>query len=145
MRSLSICVLSVGLLIGCGGGSSNAPVQDPSPSVSDDATPVEAEKPAEAKTESAEQKLARQQMDAVEKTCERLIECSLAEASPEEIKKDKLDDPRLLAKAQVDCTDTYSAAMSPRQVKGVRACLGEASECNAFADCFFAALNPAKE
>ena len=141
MGKILSTLLALGLL-GC--GSSPKPASDPSPTLGGtpaDATP----KPVETE-ETAEQKFARQQTDAVGKTCERIAECMVyfakEELTPEQVIEQKIDDPQTLVMATDNCRNTYSAPMSPQQVIGLRECLSVPSECNAFVECFGEALSP---
>jgi len=94
-------------------------------------------------TETPEAKFARQKDDAVDKMCQRLIDCSVEDAkremSPEEL--ENLDLDATSRKAISDCNEAYGAsAMSPRQVKTLRGCLGQPTECPDFNACL-ATLN----
>jgi hypothetical protein len=80
--------------------------------------------------------------------CERVVDCSLAEAKEQMTPEDyadlesKMDQIR--PKAIGECEPGYATA-SPRQVVGIRACLGEATECPVYLDCISNALKPAAE
>lgn len=130
MRSLSILVCFTSLLLACG-SSTQKTTEDPA------AEPGVQESDAQAE-ETAEQKFARQQSDTVHKMCQRLIDCSIEDAraslSPEEFAK--LDPEKIAPKAIADCTqEADKAPLSPRQVIGIRECLGAATSCPVFNEC----------
>ncbi len=137
MGKLLSSLLALGLL-GCGSSPKPDSSQTPPSVAPADATP----KPAE----TAEEKFARQQVDAVGKTCGRIAECMVQfakeELTPEQIVEQKIDDPQVLVMAADKCQKTYSAPMSPQQVIGLRECLSVPSECNVFVECFGEALSP---
>lgn len=132
MRSMSIvCTLAAVFLLGC--GNSNAPkvVEDPSKG---NGTPASDAQP----VETPEEKFARQQTDTIGKMCERLVDCSIADAkkklSPEEF--EKLDVPKITPAAIAECTeDADKSPLSPKQVISIRECLSVATECSVFTEC----------
>jgi hypothetical protein len=136
MRSLSICCC-ISLLLAC--GSSKPKTEDPVVGGGTEASDAMPE-------ETPEQKLARQQADAVNKMCIRVTDCSIEDAkkewSAEELAKFEKNKDGISAAAVADCEKQYAAAMSPRQVIDLRACLSEATECSVFGDCIATALTP---
>jgi hypothetical protein len=129
---LMISTLVASAALGCGGskkstesgGGTGEPVVTP-------ATDAQAQ-------ETPEAKFARQKDDAVDKMCQRLIDCSVEDAKrempPEELAK--LDLENTSRQALSDCNDAYGAsAMSPRQVMTLRECLGQPTECPDFNAC----------
>ena len=144
MRLPTILLVSASLLatsaLGCGGskkstgGGSADPVVEPT-------TDAQA-------SETPEQKFARQKSDAVDKMCQRLIDCSLSDAEenmpPEELAELNKNREGITAKAVAGCNDEYGAAgMSPRQVIALRECLGQPTECPDFNACLSSAMAPA--
>jgi hypothetical protein len=132
MRSLSTLACIATLLLACSGSSgpkhTEGPDTDPSGTPTSDAMA----------TESPEEKFARQTADTVDKMCQRLIDCSIEDAkknmSPEEL--EKLDVPKIKPVAIGKCREEYGTSpLSPRQVIGIRTCLGQATDCSTFNDC----------
>ena len=124
-------ILAAGTL-GCGGAKKSA---DEGTGTGDPVVAPASDAQAE---ESPEAKFARQKDDAVDKMCQRLIDCSVEDAKrempPEELAKLDLDTTS--RKAISDCNEAYGASpMSPRQVVILRGCLGEATECPEFNEC----------
>ncbi len=132
MRSFSIvCSLAAVLLLACGNSNGPKQIEDPSKG---NATPASDAQPAE----SAEEKFARQQSDAIGKMCQRLIDCSIVDAKKQMTPEDyeKLDVEKIKPAAIADCTQKGDKSpLSPRQVIGIRECLGEATECSVFGEC----------
>ena len=135
MRSLSILTCVAALLFACGNSNSKKPVEDPANGTTTAASDAQPQ-------ETPEEKFARQQTDTVNKMCQRLVDCSIEDAkaqmSPEEF--EKLDVPKIMPAAIADCTQNADKSpLSPRQVIGIRECLGQPIECSVFSDCIGAA------
>lgn len=101
-------------------------------------------------SESSEDKFARQRADAVDKMCQRLVDCSLADAEknapPEELAEINKNREAITAAALDNCNAEYGAVeMSPRQVVALRECLGEPTECSEFNACLEAGMKPADD
>lgn len=132
--------LFAGSALGCGGAKKSAN-EGNGDSVVEPAIDAQAE-------ESPEEKFARQKDDAVDKMCQRLIDCSIADAqskmSPEELAE--LDVENTSRQAIADCSQHYDAVeMSPRQVINLRECLGQPTECPEFGTCLEKGMAPAEE
>jgi hypothetical protein len=102
------------------------------------AAPVAAADPAAERQAGAEQKLRAAQESAVGAMCERLVDCSVADArasmSKEEV--DKLDLATTVPKARAQCeSEASKSALSPRQVKVIQHCVSEPSDCQVLATC----------
>jgi hypothetical protein len=98
--------------------------------------------------ETPEEKFARQQTDTIDKMCQRLIDCSIDDAKKKMTPEDyeKLDVPKIKPAAIADCRQNADKSpLSPRQVIGIRECLGAATECSVFGDCIDAATKPESE
>lgn len=146
MRNLVSSVLLTGLLIGCGGSTPKQ--QDPAIASSGQGEDASSETKEPIIEETAEEKFSRQKSDTVEKVCEIVAGCMVQFAkenmSPEEIEKNKIDDPQTLVMAADKCQENYSGAMSPQQVIGIRECISTRNECSVFLECFGTALSPAQ-
>ena len=98
-------------------------------------------------SESPNEKFARQKDDAVDKMCQRLIDCSVEDAksqmTPEKLAE--LDLEATSRQAIADCNQHYgSTEMSPRQVLSLRECLGQPTACPEFNDCLEEGMAPAE-
>ncbi len=135
MRIANVALFSAVLLAGCGGAKTGpeggATVQEP---------PIDA-----MAQETPEEKFGRQRADTVEKMCERLVDCSIADAKAnmpaEELAN--LDMEATAKAAHGDCLSSYER-LSPRQVVVVRECLGEPTECPEFGGCLAKLAGPSE-
>ena len=139
MRSLSVFFCLASLLLACGSSSAPKAAEDPAVGPGGELSAAQVE-------ETPEQKLARQQIDAVDKMCQRFTDCALEDArremSPEGLADLEANLAVTVTKAVADCAQEYAAPMSPRQVISIRECLGEATECSIFGECVAKALQP---
>ncbi len=130
MRSLTLLASIACLLLACGPSNTAKPVEDPElgTAAATDAGP----------DETPEEKFARQQTDTVNKMCQRLVDCSIEDAknskTPGEVEAMEIE--KITPIAINECTQKMDQGnLSPRQVVGLRECLGAASACNVFLDC----------
>lgn len=132
--ALLSATLIAGVALGCGGA------KKPAPEGGEVAQVPQIDAMA---AETPEEKFGRQRSDTVDKMCERLVDCSIADAKsslpPEELAQ--LDLENTAKGAMSDCTNNY-ASLSPRQVVVVRECLGEPTECPEFGLCLAKLAGP---
>ncbi|MCP4445455.1 MAG: hypothetical protein GY811_08950 [Myxococcales bacterium] len=136
MRLPTLLILSgsifVGSALGCG-GSKKSPNEG-------GGGPVAATEGDAQSAEGSEERFARQKDDAVEKMCQRMVDCQLQDAdanmAPEELAELNKARDGITAAAIADCNNQYGEAqMSPRQVVALRECLGQPTECTEFFTC----------
>ena len=129
MGRLIACTFAA-LTIAC--GSSAAPKEE--------TTPV-APEPAQTQEESPQEKFDRQRLDAVAKMCTRLIDCSFEDAMQNKSPEEVAELEKVRGKAEADCSEQYGGvSMSPRQVIGIRGCLGQPTACGEFSECLTGAM-----